>query len=485
MTNISDLEPKDLWGNFEQLCQIPRPSHHEEKISKFMQEFGEKLGLETKVDQVGNVVIRKPATSGFEDRKTLVLQAHIDMVPQKNSDVTHDFEKDPIQAYIDGDWVTAKGTTLGADNGIGVATMMVVLQSKDIEHGPIEALFTVDEEDGMLGAFELKPDFIKGDILINLDGEDEGELTIGCAGGINTDIEFAYSEEELPQDMVAFKLDIAGLKGGHSGCDINLGRGNAIKIVNRILWNADKKYDLRLASIGDVGLRNAIPREVSVVITILQKEEGEFLKFIDEFSKVIKQELVEADPGLKVTATKTELPKTVIDKKTQDNLINSIYACPNGVIRMSDTIPGLVETSSNLGVVGFKDKKVYLRSLQRSSINSSRDDISDAVLCAFELAGAKVDQNGAYPGWNPNPDSSILKLMEKIYKDKFGKDPDVSAIHAGLECGLLLNLYPNLDACSCGPTIKFPHSPDEKIEIKTVKKFWDYLLEILKEIPKK
>ena len=485
MSEIRNLEPKAVWNIFQDLCDIPRPSKKEQKAVEFAKKFGEDLGLETIVDEIGNVIIKKPATKGMEDRKTVVLQGHLDMVPQANSNVNHNFETDPIQAYVDGEWVTAKDTTLGADNGMGVAAAMAVLQANDIEHGPIEALFTIDEETGMTGAENLKPGVLNADILINMDSEDEGELYIGCAGGIDTNAKFHYNEEDVPKDSIAFRVDVKGLKGGHSGMDIPLGRGNSNKILTRVLYTVNKTIDLRIADIQSGSLRNAIPREGFAVVTIPNAQVGEFKNFIDELVPLIKAELSETEPELEITYAETDMPAKVIDKKTSNNLIKAIYGFPNGVIRMSDAMEGLVETSTNLAVVKKQNGFIEAASLQRSSVDSAKEDLANMIRCVLELAGAEVVHEGAYPGWKPNINSPILKTMQDVYNNKWGKVPEIKAIHAGLECGIIMENYPNLDTISFGPTIRYPHSPDEKVNIKTVGMFYEFLLETLKNIPKK
>jgi dipeptidase D len=485
MSEIRNLEPKAVWDIFQQLCDIPRPSKKEQKAAIFAKEFGEKLGLNTVVDEIGNVIIKKPATAGMEDRKTVVLQGHLDMVPQKNNSVNHDFEKDPIQAYVDGEWVTAKDTTLGADNGIGVAASMAVLQANDIEHGPLEVLLTIDEETGMTGAENLKAGFLDADIMINTDSEDEGELYIGCAGGIDTNAKFHFKEESTPSDSVAFRIDVNGLKGGHSGMDIPLGRGNSNKILNRILYKLNKSLDIRLADIQSGSLRNAIPREGFAIVTVPNSQVGEFKTFVDELVPEMKSELKVTEPDMEVVYTKIEMPATVIDEKTQNNLIKALYGFPNGVIRNSDAMAGLIETSTNLAVVKKQAGFIEIGSLQRSSVESAKDDLANMIRSVLELAGAEVVHEGAYPGWNPNIDSPILKTMQDVYNNKWGKVPEIKAIHAGLECGIIMENYPNLDTISFGPTIRFPHSPDEKVNIKTVGMFYEFLIETLKNIPKK
>jgi len=481
---IRNLEPKLVWENFYQLTQIPRPSKKEEKIIAFMKKFGEDLGLETIVDEVGNVIIKKPATPGMENKKGIVLQGHIDMVPQANSDIDFNFETDPIDAYVDGDWVTARGTTLGADNGMGVAAAMAVLQSNDLVHGPIEALFTIDEETGMTGAFNLKPDILDADILMNLDSEDEGELYIGCAGGVDGNIELAYSKEATPAGSKAFKLWIKGLKGGHSGMDIILGRGNSNKILFRILKNATE-FDIRLSSVLGGSLRNAIPRESHAVITVPEGKVAGFEKFLKEQETIITNEIKVVDPELEVSLEETSTPIDVFTKSSQNTLINLIYGIPNGVMRMSNDMEGLTETSSNLAIVVSKDNVVDIACLIRSSVDSGKNDLKEMMHSVCSLAGATIKFEGEYLGWKPNPDSPILATMLKGYENQFGKVPEIKAIHAGLECGLLGGVYPNWDMISFGPTIRFPHSPDEKVKIDTVQKFWDFLKETLKNVPAK
>ena len=482
---LSNLEPKPLWNYFEDICNIPHPSKKEEKIIAYVKKFGEDLGLETITDEVGNVVIRKPATPGYENRQTIVLQGHLDMVPQKNNDTKHDFEKDPIQPWIDGEWVKARGTTLGADNGIGAAAAMAVLAANDLEHGPVECLFTIDEETGMTGAFALKEGFLKGDILINLDSEDEGELYIGCAGGIDTNALFHYDETDVVGAVVAYKVDVKGLKGGHSGLDIKLGRGNANKIMNRLLWQANRDFSLQLNSIDGGSLRNAIPREATAIVIVPKEHEENFENLVKELSLKIKNELKNVESDFVLQVSKTEVPHTVIDPKIATNLFNGIYACPNGVIRMIDDMPEVVETSTNLAIVKSDKGKVEVCTLQRSSVDSAKDDLCNMMRSVFEMADAEVEHAGSYPGWKPNVNSPILQTMKNVYHEKFGRIPEVKVIHAGLECGLIGGVYPNLDMISFGPTIRNPHSPDEMVNIKTVGLFWDFLVETLENAPVK
>ena len=485
MSEIRNLEPKAVWEIFQQLCDIPRPSKKEQKAAEFAKKFGEDLGLETIMDEIGNVIIKKPATPGMEDRKTVVLQGHLDMVPQKNNNIEHDFETDPIQAYVDGEWVTARDTTLGADNGIGVAASMAVLKSKDIVHGPLEVLLTIDEETGMTGAENLKGGILNADILINTDSEDEGELYIGCAGGVDTNAKFYFKEENVPADSKAFRIDVTGLKGGHSGMDIPLGRGNSNKIIDRVLYTVNKSLDIRLADIQSGSLRNAIPREGFAVVTVPNAQVGEFKTFIDELIPQIKSELSVTEPDLNIAYTQTDMPAKVIDEKTSNNLIKALYGFPNGVIRMSDAMEGLIETSTNLAIVKKQNNFIEVSSLQRSSVDSAKEDLANMIRCVLELAGAEVVHEGAYPGWKPNINSPILKTMQDVYNNKWGKVPEIKAIHAGLECGIIMENYPNLDTISFGPTIRYPHSPDEKVNIKTVGMFFEFLVETLKNIPKK
>ncbi|MDX9848186.1 MAG: aminoacyl-histidine dipeptidase [Tenuifilaceae bacterium] len=482
---ILNLEPKTLWKHFYSLTQIPRPSKHEKAVIDFVVKFGKDNNLETIVDEVGNVIIRKPATPGMENRKGIILQGHLDMVPQKNSDKQHDFEKDPIEAYIDGEWVTANGTTLGADNGIGVAAAMAVLEDKTLVHGPVEALFTIDEETGMTGAFNLKPSVLKGDILINLDSEDEGELYVGCAGGMDANIKLSYKEEAAPAGYSFVKLAVTGLKGGHSGMDISSGRGNSIKLLFRFLRFAEKEFSIRIASIDGGSLRNAIPREAFAIVGVPADKLPLLEKAVKEHLAVYKSEFSAVEPDLAFSIEKVENQKTVIDAKAQWGIIRGVFGCPNGVIRMSDAMPGLVETSTNLARVFTKDGFIYAQCLLRSSVDSAKEALAEKIASVFELAGAEVSFSGAYPGWKPNMDSAILKTMREVYKTNWGKTPEIKAIHAGLECGILGGVYPNFDMISFGPTIRYPHSPDEKVKIDTVDMFWKFLVEVLKNAPQK
>jgi dipeptidase D len=482
---IVNLEPKDVWRNFHSLTQVPRPSKHEEKIQEFMLQFGDDLGLDTIRDKVGNIIIRKPATPGMENRKGIVLQAHLDMVPQKNSATKHDFETDPIITVIDGEWVKAKGTTLGSDNGIGVAAIMTILASKDIPHGPIEALLTCDEETGMTGAEGIKPGFLKGDILLNLDSEDEGELYIGCAGGVDVTAEFTYKEVEVPPFFVPYRVSLTGLKGGHSGLDINLGRGNANKILNQFLLQSADKFGARLANFEGGNLRNAIPREAFSTIVVPESKKAEFKEFAADFEDNAKTMFHEADPGLMITVNATKMPSHLIDEETQKNLGMSIDAAPNGMISMIKDMPEVVETSTNLAIVKSNDGKIFIACLLRSSVDANKMKLSDQMSGIFKEAGAKTTVEGEYPGWKPDIHSPILETMKEVYRVHFGKVPAVKVIHAGLECGILGAQYPHWDMISFGPTIRGPHSPDEKVHIASVGLFWEYLVETLKNCPVK
>ena len=480
--NIKELAPREVWKHFYDLTQIPRPSKKEKKAVDFIVDFGKKLGLETIVDEVGNVIIRKPASEGRENAKGVILQGHLDMVPQKNSDKIHDFEKDPITAYVDGEWVTADGTTLGADNGIGVAAAMAVLESNSVKHGPIEALFTIDEETGMTGAQNLKPGVLKGQILINLDADDENELYVGCAGGLDGTFTFKYFAEPVEPEYEAHKISITGLKGGHSGTDIILGRGNVNKIMFRLLADLSDKIDLSLADVNGGNMRNAIPREAFAVVVVPKNKVKEFDKTVKKLNDTVKDELRHTEPDMKISTEKTDLPKHVIDKDTQSRLIDAIYACPNGVIRMSDTLAGLVETSTNLAIVKSENGKIQVSCLMRSSVDSAKEALARSKKAVFSLAGAKCKFTGGYPGWKPDPDSTVLEKMKSVYKELYGKEPEVKAIHAGLECGLLGGIYPGLDMISCGPTIQAAHSPDEKVKIDAVEKWWNFLVKTLESI---
>lgn len=481
MNSIKTLEPAAIWHFFDQINQIPRPSKKEEKIIAFLKAFGENQKLTTKIDKAGNVLISKPATKGNENRKTIILQAHIDMVCEKNSDTQFDFDTDAIQTYIDGDWVKARGTTLGADNGIGVSMMLAVLSSNDLQHPALECLFTVDEETGLTGAFALEQNFLSGEILINLDSEDDGEVFVGCAGGIDTTATLTYKPEKTPSTYFAFSVSVKGLVGGHSGDDIEKGRGNANKILNRFLWTINKKTDLRLASFNGGNLRNAIAREGVAVACVPWSEKENIRILFNHFINDLEIEISDVEPKLNLSLESESLPATVIDKKSSDALLNVLYACAHGVIAMSRDMPGLVETSTNLASVKMTEgNTILITTSQRSSVESSKLDVMQQVEATFKLSGATVTHGDGYPGWKPNLKSDILKTAQESYKKLFGEEPTIRAIHAGLECGLFLEKYPFLDMISIGPQMYGVHSPDERLSISSTQKCWKWLTEILK-----
>jgi dipeptidase D len=479
---LGHLQPSSVWNYFEEICKYPRGSKKEGKIADYVLSVGKKLNLETFRDSFGNVIIRKPASPGKETAKPVILQGHLDMVCEKNRDVQHNFDKDPIIPYIDGNWVKAKGTTLGADNGIGVAAALAVLESKDIEHGPIECLFTLDEETGLTGASNLQQEVLNGKILINMDSEEEGTLYIGCAGGITTHSKFSFRASAVPKDYSKFEIKVSGLQGGHSGLEINSGRGNAIKILVRLLKSLNGKFKLKLAKIEGGNKHNAIPRESSAVVAIPKKSANDFLRTIEEYNSTVKAELATVEPNLTVAAGKARRADKVMDSKSMSDLINALYAVPHGVIKMSADIPGLVETSTNLATISTEGKNVNVVTSQRSSVASELDDILDMVKSVWGLSGAEISTADGYPGWKPDVNSEILGVMKKTYRDLFGKEPEVKAIHAGLECGIIGEKYPGLDMISFGPTMYGVHSPDEKLQIDTVPKFWNLLANVLKNI---
>jgi dipeptidase D len=478
--NVRELSPSKVWNFFEDLNAVPRPSKKEERVISFMESFGKKLGLPTYIDPAGNVIIKKPASKGMEDRKVVILQSHLDMVHQKNNETNFDFLTQGIESFIDGDWVTAKGTTLGADNGMGVATIMALLASESINHPALEALFTIDEETGMTGAFELEKGILEGEILLNLDTEDDDEYSIGCAGGIDTN-SFKRYTTSLLESGVSYEILIKGLKGGHSGMDIHLERGNANKLMNRLL-SAAIDFDLRITEIDGGSLRNAIPRESKASFTV---NNSSYLKILDELASAIKNEYSVTEPNLTIELNEIETPKSGLTPNDSKELVNAIHATFNGVYKMSQTIPGLVETSSSLARVILNNGEFNTQSLQRSSVDSSKDDVAKTIGANFLNIGADVEHTGSYPGWAPNPNSQILEIMVPLYKEMFNAEPRVQACHAGLECGILNERYPGLDMISFGPTIKNPHSPDEKVHIGSVEKFWKLLLEVLIRIPVK
>ncbi len=479
---LSNLKPAAVWRYFGEIMQIPRPSKHEEKISAYIQNFGLQHGLETLHDDLGNVLIRKPASKGFENSQGVCLQAHIDMVCEKNGDKQFDFLKDPIQPVIDGDWLTADGTTLGADDGIGVAAILAILDDDTIEHGPLEALFTVDEETGLTGAGGLSTEWLKSDILLNFDDEDEGEFCIGCAGGIDTTVAIDYDTVYCPIDYKAFRIKVSGLKGGHSGDDINKGLGCANKMLARILWNATEKFNIGLAAIDGGNLRNAIAREAWADVAVAPANIDGLKALVAEFGKHLAFEFRSTEPGLQITIEPIDTPQLLIDAKTQRNLQDVLLACAHGVLAMSREIPNFVETSTNLASIKMRDNQIHIATSQRSSVESAKMAAAQKIEATFRMIGAHVSHGDGYPGWTPNPASRVLKVGVETYKNMFGHDPVVRAIHAGLECGLIGEKYPKMDMISYGPTLRGVHSPDERIEIKTVQMFWDLTLQILKNL---
>jgi dipeptidase D len=485
---IRNLEPQQLWNKFADLNQVPRPSKKEERVIEFMVNFGKNLGLETIQDSVGNVIIKKPATTGMESKKTVVLQSHLDMVHQKNNDTSFDFDKQGIEMYVDGDWVRAKGTTLGADNGIGVAAIMAILESKDIPHPAIEALFTIDEETGMTGAKGLEGGMLKGEILLNLDTEEDDEIDIGCAGGIDVTARAEYDEEDAPESSVGYRITVKGLNGGHSGMDIHKGLGNANKIMNRLLFDGFDNFGLQIAKIEGGSLRNAIPRESVAEVIIAKVYDEAFAYDMNAIVNDIKAELHTVDPDLEVIFEKlndSDTPKKVMPPMAQYFFVRSMYTAHNGVYRMSPDFDDLVEASNNIAKVEVGGGQLVVKCLTRSSVESSKLDVANGLRSAFELMGCEVEFSGSYPGWNPNPDSEILDVLVAIYEKQNGTKPNVVACHAGLECGILGTHYPDMDMISFGPTIKGAHSPVERASISSVNKFWRFLLEILNNIPEK
>ena len=480
---MKTLEPTSVWNFFHEITQIPRPSKKEERIIAYLKDFSVKHKLTIKTDTAGNVLLCKPATPGYEKKKTIILQAHVDMVCEKNSDIEHNFDTDPIQTYIDGDWVKAEGTTLGADNGIGMSMMLAVLASDKLAHPALECLFTVDEETGLTGAFALDKNFLSGQLLVNLDSEDDGEIFVGCAGGIDTVALLPYKAEPTPENYFGFKVSVSGLRGGHSGDDIDKGLGNANKIINRFLWIVNQKMNLRLHSFDGGNLRNAIPREAVAVACVPYKEKENLRVLFNLYVTDIETEKGSVEPKMKLTLESETLPETVLDKKTSNALLNVLYACPHGVKAMSPDIPGLVETSTNMASVKMREgNKIEITTSQRSSVESSKYDIANQVEAVFVLAGATVSHGDGYPGWKPNLQSEILKIASESYFKLFAYEPKVRAIHAGLECGLFLEKYPNLDMISIGPTMLGVHSPDERLSISATQKCWKWLTEILMNV---
>lgn len=485
MSEIKNLKPECIWRNFDALTQVPRPSGHLEKVQQFLLDFAKNTGVEAFKDEAGNIVMRKPATPGMENRKTVILQAHMDMVPQKEKTSTHNFETDPIQTYIDGEWVRAKGTTLGADDGLGVAAIMAVMEAKDLKHGPIEALITADEETGMYGANGLPGGELEGEILLNLDTEQEGELIIGSAGGVDITATLDYQEAESDKTDAAVKITIKGLKGGHSGLEICEGRGNANKMMVRIVREAIAEDEACLANWHGGNMRNAIPREAEVVLT-LPKENVEDLKaIVAEYKETFNNEYKGIESDIEVVAEDVALPEMIVPQEIQDNLVDAIYAAHNGVWRYIPTMPEIVETSSNLAIVDIDGGKAAIKILARSSSETMKEDLSTSLESCFNMAGMKVEFSGAYGGWDPNTDSELIKVMRNIYKNLFNEEPTVQVVHAGLECSIILSKYPGLDICSFGPTLLSPHTPTERAHWPSTTKFWDLLVKTLEEIPAK
>lgn len=484
--NLSALKPALVWKHFAEICKIPHPSHHEEKIRAYVMGVAKGLGLECKEDEAHNVYVRKPASKGMENRKGVVLQAHLDMVPQKNNDKQFDFLTDSIEAHVDGEWVRANGTTLGADNGIGAASILAVLEDDTLQHGPIEALFTATEETGMDGAFGLQRGLLQGDILLNLDSEEEGELYVGCAGGLDANMTFRYEAQPVPANgFTAVQLVVKGLKGGHSGIQIVTQRANANKLLFRLIRQAKKSMEMLLCSVDGGSLRNAIPREAMATLMIRPQDLEMLKKETKEFEKTVKAEFEGIEDSILIEVVDTAAPADMIPAQVAENLIRAVVGCPNGVRKTSVAMPGLVQTSSNLARVVSDGETIKLQCLLRSSMNSEKDELGEAISAVFELAGATVELTGAYNGWNPNMESPILAAMKASYKALFGKEPLVTAIHAGLECGIIGTNYPQLDMISFGPTIQYPHSPDEKVNIASVEKFYEFLTDTLKNIPQK
>jgi len=484
MQQITELHPKEVWVYFNEILSIPRISKKEEKIIAYLIEFAEKHKLSYQKDQVGNLLISKPASKGMENRKGVILQSHVDMVGEKQAGVDHDFDRDPISAHMEDGWVKAKGTTLGADDSIGIAASLAILATDQIVHGPLECLFTIDEESGMTGALGLQPGFLKGSILLNLDSEDEGEIFIGCAGGEDTVASYRFKKKRIKRSSIALRIRVKGLQGGHSGDEIHRGLGNSVKILNRFLWNADRRFKIRLASLEGGKARNAIPREAEAIITLPARSLELVRVYFESFKGILKKELESIEPDFEMTLEQVDLPESVMSRKRQRRLFNVLYVCPHGVIAMSQEIEGLVETSTNLASIKTLDEETLeIVTSQRSSVESAKQDTADRMASLFTLLGATVRHSDGYPGWKPDMSSEVLKLSEQVYKNLFDRDPEVKAIHAGLECGLFLLKYPDLDMISFGPTIKGAHTPEERIRINTVDMFWKFLLKILEEIP--
>ncbi|WP_087024287.1 aminoacyl-histidine dipeptidase [Thaumasiovibrio subtropicus] len=485
MSEISQLTPQIIWHYFDKICSIPHPSYHEEQLAHYIVEQAKEKGLEVRRDKVGNIIIKKAATAGMENRRGVVLQAHLDMVPQKNEGTDHDFTQDPIQAYVDGDWVTAKGTTLGADNGMGMAACLAVAFSDDIEHGPLEVLLTMNEEAGMDGAFGLEAGWLEGDVLLNTDSEQEGEIYMGCAGGIDAELSFVHETESAPADQAFLTLTVKGLKGGHSGCDIHTGRANANKLLAHFLFENGPALDIKLIDFKGGTLRNAIPREAKVTMALPQANVEQLHHLVKQYESTWQETLGKVETSLVCLLEEVEATEQVWTPALQQRFIAALHACPNGVIRMSDDIQGVVETSLNVGVISVEEGKVNILCLVRSLIDAGREHVESLLKATAQLSDAEISFSGAYPGWKPNPDSEIMALFRETYEGIYGRLPNIMVIHAGLECGLFKKPYPDMDMISFGPTIKFPHSPDEKVEIASVGLFWEQMIAILKAIPVK
>lgn len=482
---IKKLYPQQLWEIFSNICSVPHPSKHEAKLTAALMDWAKKNKIDCKQDKTGNLIFSAPATKGMENCVPVILQGHVDMVPQANSDKKHDFTKDPIETRIENGWVRANGTTLGADNGVGTSAALAVLVSKDVAHGPIEVLATVDEETGMTGAFGLKSGVLNGKILINLDSETEGELYVGCAGGLDANFTMKYKEKAVPAGMKALKLFLTGLKGGHSGMDINLGRANANKLMTRLLKSSIDNYEAHVCCVNGGSLRNAIPREAAAIVVLPEDKVAAYKRFVKKFTDTVKEEFAATEPDMELKVTAVDTPKKMMDADAQKRIVNLVFAIPNGVQRMSDSMKDLVETSNNLAIFNAENGEMKVCCLLRSSVNSAKDALGQKMTAIAELAGADIELTGAYPGWKPNMESPILKTCMTVYKKKFGKEPAIMAIHAGLECGLFGSRYPDWDMISFGPTIVHPHSPDEKVNVESVGKFWDFLVDVLKNTPKK
>ena len=485
MTDIKNLQPQAVWKNFYLLTQVPRPSGHLEKIQKFLLDWAAEHNVEARMDRAGNILMLKPASPGMEDRKVVTLQGHMDMVPQETNDSTHDFENDPIDAYVDGDWVKARGTTLGSDDGMAVATIMAIMEDNSLVHGPLEGFITADEETTMYGVNNMAPDTLQGDILLNLDNETEGEMVIGSAGGVNLTAKLAYKEVESEESDVAVRVALSNLLGGHSGLEINEGRGNANKMMARLVQDAIANFEARLASWKGGNMRNAIPRDAEVVLTVPKENVEDLKEAVDEWRQTFEDEYGAIEKDLKLEVALTELPATLVPEEIQDNLVNALCACHNGVLRFIPEVPSIVETSSNLAIVEIGGGEVMFKVLVRSSRDSMRECCVETLESVFSMAGMKVELSGEYPAWQPNPNSEIVRIMEDVYRELFGTDNKVQVVHAGLECGIIGSYRPGMDMVSFGPTLRSPHTPNERCYIPSVEKYWRFVLATLERVPKK